>query len=99
MRWRKRTLSIPCCVSSLMPRPIPINYKEHAEMKVLLFRLEHLALQGQAWSEDVRKLWELIGRHAQQEEETEFPLLRDALSQLKKTALAGKVEREKAMIL
>jgi hemerythrin superfamily protein len=74
-------------------------YEEHAEIKILLFKLEQQALRGEPWTDDARKLRELIGGHAEHEESVDFPRLRDALSETQQRTLASKVEREKAMIL
>jgi hemerythrin superfamily protein len=74
-------------------------YAEHAEIKVLLFALEHSLNKQRDWSEAVTKLTDLILVHARLEEEREFPRLRESLSQAQRAMLAGNIAREKAMIL
>ena len=74
-------------------------YQEHAEMKIALFRLEQ-ALKGEgSWKEHVRELQGLIGPHAKQEEEIEFPALRKRLTKEKQITTGGDVQREEAMVL
>jgi hemerythrin superfamily protein len=74
-------------------------YREHAEMKVHLFKLEHLPLDDARWQEELRALRELIARHAGDEENNEFPRLRQALSRDQVVQLSGDVEREKQFVL
>jgi hemerythrin superfamily protein len=74
-------------------------YREHAEMKVHLFELEHQAKEDAAWIAKLRDLRGIIERHARQEEDSEFPRLRAALSGDGKSRLLGEIRREKALIL
>src|SRR4051812_25639563 len=74
-------------------------YAEHAEMKVLLFKLERALTNETDWSDGVSRLTDLIVGHARQEEETEFPRLRESLEKSQQAPLAAKIGREKAMIL
>jgi len=74
-------------------------YDEHAEMKIALFRLEQTLKGEGSWMEQVRALQSLIGPHAKQEEEIEFPRLRERLPQSKRVALGRDVLREEAMVL
>ena len=74
-------------------------YREHAEMKVHLFELEHQAKDEPGWIAKLRDLRGIIERHARQEEDTEFPRLRAALGGDGKSRLLGAIRREKALIL
>ncbi len=74
-------------------------YREHAELKIHLFRLEHMPKNDKAWREELRDLRELIARHAGDEENEQFPRLREKLSQERIAQLSGDVEREKQMVL
>jgi hemerythrin superfamily protein len=74
-------------------------YREHADMKVRLFELEHKAKDDPSWIEDVRALRRIIADHAREEEETEFPKLRAALDSRRTSNLLGEVHREKSLIL
>jgi hemerythrin superfamily protein len=74
-------------------------YREHADIKVRLFELEHKAKDDRSWVEDIRALRRVIAEHAREEEETEFPRLRAALDERRTSNLLGEVHREKSMIL
>lgn len=74
-------------------------YREHAEMKVHLFELEHQATNEVGWIAKLRDLRGIIERHARQEEDSEFPRLRAALSGDGKSRLLGEIRREKALVL
>jgi hemerythrin superfamily protein len=74
-------------------------YRDHAEVKVKLFELEHKAKNDPSWIEDVRALHRMIAEHAHEEEQIEFPRLRAALNQTQCTNLLGEVSREKSMLL
>ena len=74
-------------------------YREHAEVKVRLFELEHKAKDDPTWIQDLRTLHRMIQQHAQEEEQIEFPKLRAALDQARCTNLLGEVQREKSMLL
>ncbi len=74
-------------------------YREHAEMKIRLFELEHQAKDDPGWSTKLRELREIIAAHARQEEESEFPRLRAALDGQGKSRLLGEIGREKALVL
>jgi hemerythrin superfamily protein len=73
-------------------------YREHAEMKVRLFELEHMAKDDPRWITELRSLRDIIAHHAREEEETEFPRLRAALGD-RTGQLLSDVQREKAMVL
>lgn len=76
-----------------------VLYSEHSQMKIALFDLEQ-ALQGEGdWNVSVRSLRALIVPHARQEEEEEFPRLRERLPEAKRVAAGRDVLREEAMVL
>ena len=74
-------------------------YREHAEMKVRLFELEHKAKDDPSWIEELRALHRIVAEHAREEEQSEFPKLRAALDEKQCTSLLGEVSREKSMLL
>lgn len=74
-------------------------YEEHAQMKILLYRLEQTAKHGAEWRELAGELGTLFDRHIRQEEDVEFPELRDSLDQHDVSRLSAKMHREKAMLL
>jgi hemerythrin superfamily protein len=74
-------------------------YREHADMKVHLFELERLLKNGEDWSARSRQLRNLIQDHARQEEEVEFPRLREALNEKRTRKLSRQIHREEALIL
>ena len=74
-------------------------FHEHAEMKIALARLEDQFAGDEAWSREVRSLRDLIARHAADEETVEFPRLRAALNEKQRATAAGRVYREKALLV
>jgi len=74
-------------------------YEEHAEMKVLLYRLEQTPKNDEQWHLYATELRTLIERHIHQEEDVDFPKLRAALDEAMSADLASKIEREKALLL
>ena len=74
-------------------------YREHADMKIRLFELEHKAKDDPSWIEDVRALHRVVQEHAREEEQTEFPQLRAALDETRTANLLGEVHREKSILL
>ena len=74
-------------------------YREHADIKVRLFELEHKAKDDPSWIEGIRELRRIVAEHAREEEQVEFPKLRAALDERRKSNLLGEVHREKSMIL
>jgi hemerythrin superfamily protein len=74
-------------------------YRDHAEVKVKLFELEHKRKDDPTWIQDLRELRRMIEAHAREEEEIEFPKLRAALDDAGCVNLLGKVSREKSLIL
>jgi iron-sulfur cluster repair protein YtfE (RIC family) len=74
-------------------------YEEHAEMKIHLYELENLVKSGQDWTGNVRTLRELIQSHIEDEEQVQFPKLREILKGSSATAVAGQIRREEALIV
>jgi iron-sulfur cluster repair protein YtfE (RIC family) len=74
-------------------------YSEHAAMKVHLYALENMPKDDPAWSGRVHELKSLIEGHVQQEEDVDFPKLRDELDDITLSKLFGKMQREKALLL
>lgn len=74
-------------------------YQEHAEMKIRLFELEDLLKRRESWQGKIRPLRELIESHIRDEENREFPALRQALLESGRRKLAGQIRREEAMVL
>ena len=74
-------------------------YEEHAEMKVLLFDIESCIMESRVWTEPVRRLREMIERHAREEETEQFPHLRAILDESRVSQVAAQVHREQALIL
>ena len=74
-------------------------YREHADMKLRLFELEHKAKDDPTWIDDLRALHRIVEEHARDEEQNEFPQLRAALSDGRCATLLGEVSREKSMLL
>jgi iron-sulfur cluster repair protein YtfE (RIC family) len=74
-------------------------YNEHAEMKVLLYKLEQTPKDDAQWHLHASELRTLVERHIRQEEEIDFPRLRAALDEADCVELAAKIEREKALLL
>jgi len=68
-------------------------------MKVLLFELEQSIKDDQGWLEAVRGLRSEIEPHARQEEDVEFPALRDRMDRPGKVKLARKIHQEEAVIV
>ena len=74
-------------------------YEDHADIKVRLFELERLLKTGEEWTGQVRDLREIIEIHAQEEEQTEFPKLREALDERRTRMLSSQIRREEALVL
>lgn len=74
-------------------------YGEHAEMKMLLFRLEQTPKAEPGWSRLARDLRTLVAEHARHEEEVDFPRLRTALDHTARIRLARDLHREKSLVL
>jgi len=74
-------------------------YREHADLKIRLFELEHKAKNDPSWMEDLKALHRIVQQHAQEEEQMEFPKLRAALDEARRSDLMGEVQREKSMLM
>lgn len=74
-------------------------YEEHAQMKVLLYKLEQDPKSDGQWHLHASELRTLVERHIRQEEDVEFPKLRATLNETMSAELASKIEREKALLL
>jgi hemerythrin-like domain-containing protein len=74
-------------------------YGEHAEMKMLLYRVETQLRDGEDWTSVVRPLRDLIRRHVDEEEKTIFPELRQELGKSRSPKLAGNIGREEAVVI
>jgi iron-sulfur cluster repair protein YtfE (RIC family) len=74
-------------------------YDEHADMKILLFKIEEKLMAGADWSEEVRNLRALIESHIVEEEQIVFPRLRERMDQARKNTVSGQISREEALIL
>jgi hemerythrin superfamily protein len=74
-------------------------YRDHAEVKVKLFELEHKAKDDPGWMPELRELHHMIESHAREEEQMEFPKLRAALDDARRASLMGEVQREKSLLL
>lgn len=74
-------------------------YREHASMKIHLFELEAAIHQETEWRDAVLALRSEIEPHAREEEEVEFPRLREVLNQAGTTELSRKIQQEEALIV
>ena len=74
-------------------------YRDHAEVKVKLFELEHKPKDDPSWISELRELHHMIESHAREEEQVEFPKLRAALDEARCANLMGEVQREKSLLL
>jgi hemerythrin superfamily protein len=74
-------------------------YREHADIKLKLFELEHKAKDDPSWIVEVKSLHRILEEHAREEEQSEFPKLRAALDEGQRASLLGEVTREKSMLL
>jgi hemerythrin superfamily protein len=74
-------------------------YEEHAGMKILLFEMETAVMHRRPWTEPVTRLRAMVERHAREEEEEQFPRLRQVLDERRFTQVAAQVHREEALIL
>lgn len=64
-------------------------YDEHADMKVRLFALEQAPKDDQRWNDRVRELKALIEGHIRQEEQVDFPKLRERLNKQDTVLMSG----------
>ncbi len=74
-------------------------YAEHGAMKTHLYALERLLDDEPAWLARVGVLKALIETHAQNEENVQFPRLRDRLGAEETARMNRHVQRERALVL
>lgn len=74
-------------------------YSEHAEMKMHLYALEQIPKDDPRWRTRAGELRRLIEHHVDQEEEVDFPKLRQVMDQRETARMSGEVHREKAPLL
>lgn len=74
-------------------------YGEHAEMKMHLFTLEQTPKDDPRWLAVALDLKRIVDGHIRQEEEIDFPALRNSLDDGQTAIMSGNVAREKALIL
>jgi iron-sulfur cluster repair protein YtfE (RIC family) len=74
-------------------------YREHASMKIHLYELEEAIHQEEQWRDAVRALRSEIEPHAREEEEVEFPRLRELLDQAASAQLSRKIRQEEALVV
>jgi iron-sulfur cluster repair protein YtfE (RIC family) len=74
-------------------------YDEHADMKIHLFELERMLMNNENWNRRVESLRDLVQRHVRDEEEIEFPKLRQYLDDQRKRTLSQNIQREEALVL
>jgi hemerythrin superfamily protein len=74
-------------------------YAEHGQIKTHLYALEQMIDDEMAWARRAGQLRALIAEHGRDEEETEFPRLRQLLDEQAMARLSRHVRREKAMLL
>jgi hypothetical protein len=68
-------------------------------MKIHLFELERMLMNNENWIRRVESLRDLIERHARDEEEVEFPKMRQALDDQRRRTLSQHIQREEALVL
>lgn len=81
------------------PRHSKHLYDEHADIKIHLYEIEQLLMRNENWSERVRALRDLVEAHVRDEEEVQFPKLRQHLSKRQNSMVAGGISREEALVL
>jgi len=74
-------------------------YREHASMKIHIFELESAIGQENEWRDAVLALRSEIEPHAREEEESEFPRLRELLDEKRTAELARKIRQEEALVV
>ena len=74
-------------------------YREHASMKIHLFELEAAIHSDTEWAEAVAALRGEIEPHAREEEEVEFPRLRELLDQAAIAQLTRKIRQEESLLV
>jgi hemerythrin superfamily protein len=73
-------------------------YDDHADIKIHLYQLENLLKQNEDWTAVVRSLRQIVEAHIQEEEQVEFPRLRQILDEQNTRKLAGQIRREAALV-
>jgi len=74
-------------------------YEEHAQMKIHLYELESSLASVSSWRARVRSLDDLLRTHIRDEEEKEFPRLRQMLDEDRSKVVGGLIRREEALVL
>jgi hemerythrin superfamily protein len=74
-------------------------YDEHADLKIHLYELEHLLMENANWSERAFSLRDLLERHIREEEEIQFPKMRQFLDKRRTRQVSGEIRREEALVL
>ena len=74
-------------------------YGEHAEIKMHLFALEQTPKDDPHWLAVALDLKRILDGHIRQEEEIDFPALRNSMDERQTAMMSGGVAREKALIL
>jgi len=70
----------PALAQSSMTERADEMFHEHAQMKTALYELKQMDAAQPQWLERARELFELIGRHVQEEESEVLPQLQASLS-------------------
>jgi len=68
-------------------------------MKIHIFELEVAIRSTDEWRDAVRALRSEIEPHAREEEQTEFPRLRELLDKKRATQLNRKIRQEEALVV
>jgi hemerythrin superfamily protein len=74
-------------------------YREHAEMKIHLYELEAALKKNGEWKERFQSFDYLIREHIRDEEEKEFPRLREMMNEKQSICLSGLIRREESLVL
>lgn len=74
-------------------------YDEHAQMKIHLYGLENALTSPGDWRDRVRRLEDVIRPHIRDEEDVQFPRLRQMLQEKQRMKLGGEILREEALVL
>lgn len=69
-------------------------YEDHADMKTLLYRLQHMGRDDPQWIAAMRDLRDLVERHIRGEEDEIFPKFRERLSTSESRRLTLDLHRE-----
>ncbi|HWQ54280.1 MAG TPA: hemerythrin domain-containing protein [Bryobacteraceae bacterium] len=74
-------------------------YDEHADIKIHLYKIEQLLMANENWSGNVRSLRDLVEGHIREEEEVQFPRIRQFLDERRTRQMSGEIRREEALVL